>query len=83
LSVEVPAVSFTEAVAAVDGRVHVPVLLTDPSVTATATIESDPACSIDLVQGRTVWVDCAVTQPTLLVVHLSDGRAYARVVEVA
>jgi hypothetical protein len=83
VTVEVPAVSFTKSVVAIHGRLHVPVLLMDPTVTATATVESDPTCSVRLVQGRTGWVDCAVTAPTLLVVHLSDGRAYARVVEVA
>jgi len=82
VAVEVPAVVFTEQAVAVSGRLHVPVLLTDPTVTARATLESDSSCGVDLVQGVTGWVDCAVTTQTLLVVHLSDGRSYAQVVRV-
>lgn len=82
VAVEVPAVVFTERAVAESGHLRVPVLLTDPTVTARASIESDASCDVDLRQGVTGWVDCPVTAPTLLVVHLSDGRAFAQVVDV-
>jgi hypothetical protein len=82
VSVEVPAVVFTDRAVANAGRLHVPVLLTDPTVSARASVESDPTCGVDLVQGVTGWVDCAVSGRTLLVVHLSDGRSFAQVVRV-
>jgi hypothetical protein len=82
VAVEVPAVVFTERAVAVSGHLRVPVLLTDPSVTARASIDSDGSCGVDLRQGVTGWVDCPVTAPTLLVVHLSDGRSFAQVVAV-
>jgi hypothetical protein len=83
VSVTVPAVSFTDSVVASGGRLRVPVLLTDPTVTARATIESTPGCGVDLQQGVVGWIDCAVTTQTRLVVQLSDGRAYSHVVAVA
>jgi hypothetical protein len=82
VAVEVPAVVFTEQAVAESGHLRVPVLLTDPTVTARVGIESDASCAVDLRQGVTGWVDCTVTAPTLLVVHLSDGRAFAQAVGV-
>lgn len=80
-SVAVPAVAFTARVVASDGRLHVPVLLTDPTVTARVTLQSSPGCGVDLVQGVTGWIDCPVTAATTLVVTLSDGRTVVHAVE--
>jgi hypothetical protein len=81
MSVTVPAVAFTARVVASDGRLRVPVLLTDPTVTARARLASAPTCGVDLVQGVTGWIDCPVSGATTLVVTLSDGRTVVHAVE--
>jgi hypothetical protein len=83
VAVAVPVVAFTESLEASEGRLRVPVLLTDPTVTARATVESAPGCGVDLVQGVTGWVDCPVTAETQLVVRLSDGRTFVHAVGLA
>jgi hypothetical protein len=82
MSVTVPAVAFTAHVVASHGRIRVPVLLTDPTVTARVTLESSPACGVDLVHGVTGWIDCPATVATTLVVTLSDGRTVVHAVEI-
>ncbi len=85
--VEVPAVAFTSAVVAVDGRLRAPVLLADDTVTARTRVvgaRTGRGCAANLRQGVPVWLDCAIsfdhaTNPRILVT-LSDGRTVVKAI---
>jgi hypothetical protein len=85
VSAAVPVVAFPREVVVRDGRLRTPVLLADPTVTATARVigATGPGCSVELRQGVPGWLDCAVPRPAepRIVVVLSDGRRVARAVD--
>jgi hypothetical protein len=78
VSTMVPVVAFAPEVTVSGGRLRTPVLLADPTVTATSHVEGGrgPGCDLVLLQGTARWLDCAIETrgEVRTVVTLSDGR---------
>jgi len=73
VGMSVPRVVLARHVAVSAGHLRTPVLLTDPSVQASARVVGAPrSCSRELVAAAVVWVECAVPAGALTL-EVVDG----------
>jgi hypothetical protein len=76
VTVSIPPVSLAREVRSVDGKLHTPVLLADPTVTGSASVMPGNRCAVPLVQGVVSWLTCDAVPGSVVRVMLSDGRVF-------
>ncbi len=72
ISVSVPRVSVPRDIEVRDGRLRVPVLLTDAGIEARAVLEGT-SCSVGLRAAHVVWLDCEARNAIASVIVVEDG----------
>lgn len=77
-----PAVSFTERVPVVDGRIRTAVLVDPAAPPGTASVVGAVGCAVPARAGVTAWLDCpyAAQRTVTIAVTLSDGRRFTHTV---